>query len=227
VPTDPNPASAPGSLRLLTFNVRQLRDDASAVARVLRSSGADVVALQERPRGPMGGRRLRRLARSAGYDVAVAGGGSRTTAILTRGGIAVTGARGVALPARIGRTRRGLACADVGGVRIICVHLGLVPAERSRHVLRLLRLVGAAPGEAVIAGDLNEEPDGPTWRSLRLRLHDVGASAGPTFTAANPRRRIDAVLVTSGLAPGHAKVLDDEDARSASDHRPLLVDLHR
>ncbi|WP_034226648.1 endonuclease/exonuclease/phosphatase family protein, partial [Actinotalea ferrariae] len=65
-------------LRVATWNVRQLKDDRSAVVDVLRSLDADVVALQEPPRGPRGRSRLRGLAHDAGLAVAVAGGGART-----------------------------------------------------------------------------------------------------------------------------------------------------
>ena len=213
------------SLRVMTFNIRQLRQDASAVLAVLRESGADVVAVQEPPRGPFGGHRLRRLSASAGYAPAVVGGGARTTALLVRDGLTVTQARPVRLRWTLGRTRRGLAVADVAGIRVISAHLSLVPAERARHVDRLMLVVQAAPGACVVAGDLNEDPGGPTHRRLRLRLRDVTAGVGPTFTARNPRRRLDVVMVGGGLKATGARVVRDDTARAASDHLPVLVDL--
>lgn len=213
------------TLRVMTFNVHQLHDDASAVAQVLRSSGADVVAIQEPPRGPFGHRRLARCAAAAGFEPVVAGGGSRTTALLVRAGLGVTGVRALRLPWRPGRTRRGLAIADVAGLRVISVHLSLDPAERAAHVRRVLLLVTAAGGGCVVAGDLNEDPDGPTWRRLRLGLRDLTASVGPTFTARNPRRRIDAVLVTPGLRGSRAHVVRDDVTTAASDHLPVVVDV--
>jgi endonuclease/exonuclease/phosphatase family metal-dependent hydrolase len=38
------------TLRLLSYNVRSLRDDASAVARVIRAAEPDLVCIQEAPR---------------------------------------------------------------------------------------------------------------------------------------------------------------------------------
>lgn len=212
------------TLRLLTYNVRQLRDDATAVAQVLRDSDADVVALQEPPRGPFGRARLRRLAERAGYEAAVAGGGARTTALLVRRGTRATGAQAARLPWRVGRTRRGLAFADVGGVRVVSAHLSLDPAERLRHVHRLLLLVRGAEGGCVVAGDLNEDPGGPTWRRLGLHLRDVSAATGPTFPARRPRRRLDAVLATGGIT-GVARRVDEGPVETASDHRPVVADL--
>ncbi|MCU1432127.1 MAG: Endonuclease/exonuclease/phosphatase [Actinotalea sp.] len=215
----------PTTLRLMTYNIRQLKDDADAVASLLRESGADVVAIQEPPRGPLGGRRLARLAARAGYTAAVSGAGARTTALLVREGLPVTGTRAVPLPWRPPRTRRGLAVADVSGIRFISTHLSLVPAEREQHVGRLLRLVGAAAGGCVVAGDLNEDPGGPTWRVLTLHLRDAAAAVGPTFTARNPRRRLDAVLVSPGISASSARARRDETTLAASDHLPVVVDL--
>src|SRR5690606_38786677 len=149
-------------LRVMTYNVRGLKDDEAAVVEVLRAATPDVVALQEPPRGPLGRRRLARLAERAGLEVLVGGGGARTTALLARPGLPVGTAYAMRLPARPLRTRRGLATADVAGLRVVSVHLGLAARERSRQLVRILPLVAAAP-DCVVAGDLNEPPGGPTW----------------------------------------------------------------
>lgn len=215
----------PRSLRVLSFNVRQLRDDRAAVVEVLREADADVVALQEPPRGPSGRKRLREVARAAGLEPVVHGGGARTTALLVRTGSAVTGARGVRLPWRPGRTRRGFAVADVAGVRVVSVHLSLFPAERAAHLRRLLLMVRGVEGPCVVAGDLNEDPGGPTWRRLALVLRDATAAVGPTFTARRPRRRLDAVHVSPGLGVAGARALRGDLAVRASDHCGVVVDL--
>lgn len=212
------------TLRVMTYNVRQLKDDGAAVVEVLRSCAPDVVALQEPPRGPFGRTRLRSLAERAGLVAVVAGGGARTTALLARPGLAVGGARAMRLPARFGRTRRGLATAEVAGLRVICVHLGLSARERSRQLVRILPLVAAAPS-CVVAGDLNEPPGGPVWRRLGLALRDLAPQAGPTFPAHGPDTRIDAVLGTRGVMSSGARTVIDEAARRASDHLPVVVDV--
>lgn len=212
-------------LRVLTYNVRGLKDDRDAVAEVVRDLAPDVVAIQEPPRGPFGGRRLRELAHATGLRVAVQGGGARTTALLVRPGLTVTGERAARLPWRPGRTRRGLAVAEVEGVRVVSAHLSLVPAERARHLVRLMVVVRSAHTGCVVAGDLNEEPGGPTWRRLGQSLHDLTPATGPTFTARNPRRRLDAVLATSGLEGRGARTVDSDTARRASDHLPVVVDV--
>lgn len=208
----------------MTYNVRRLRDDRAAVVAVLRDSAPDVVALQEPPRGPLGRARLRALAQEAGLVPVVSGGGARTTALLARPGIDLQGARGFRLPWRPGRTRRGLAIAELGGLRIISIHLGLSARERSAHLVRVLPLI-AASHTCLVLGDLNEEPGGPSWRRLGLHLRDLAPHAGPTHPASAPTTRIDAVLGSRGVVASGAHVVTTEAARRASDHLPVVADV--
>lgn len=213
-------------LRVMTYNLHGLHDDADAVVAVLRAAAPDVVAVQEPPRGPGGRARLSGLARAAGLEPAVVGGGARTTALLVRTGLRVDRARAVRLSWRPGRTARGAAVAHVAGVRVVAVHLGLDAAERARHVDRLLLLAATAPHHGcVLAGDLNEQPGGPSWRRLGLRLRDVTATSGPTYSTDDLRWRIDAVLATGGLLARGARTVHDDAALRASDHLPVVVDL--
>lgn len=212
------------SLRVMTYNVRQLRDDRAAVVTVLRECTPDVVALQEPPRGPFGRARLAALARDAGLVPVVSGGGARTTALLARPGLELTGARGMRQPWRVGRTRRGLAYADLGGLRIVSVHLALAADERAGQVLRLLPVLASVP-DCLVLGDLNEQPGGASWRRLGQHLHDLAPGAGPTYPARAPRRRIDAVLGSRGVTATGARAPDGEAVARASDHRPVVVDV--
>lgn len=210
--------------RVLTWNVHGLKDDRDAVVRTLREAAPDVVALQEPPRGPLGRRRLASLAHDAGLEVGVAGGGARTTAILVRPGTWVSQRRTMRLPTRPGRTRRGLSMLQADGVRFVCLHLGLSAAERRRHMIRVVNVLSATPGAVVVAGDLNEPPGGPSRRTLGLHLRDVTTTVAPTYGD----RQIDAILATPDLVPSGARTIDHEDARRASDHLPVVVDLaHR
>lgn len=209
----------------MTYNIRMLKDDRAAVVAVLRACAPDVVAIQEPPRGGVVGRwRLRRLAAEAGLEVVVAGEGARTTALLARPELAITGARGMRLPSAPGRTLRGLAIAEHAGLRIISVHLGLSAHERSRQVVRIMPLVAAAPN-CLVLGDLNELPDGPSWRRLGMNLRDLAAHAGPTYSATAPVKRIDAVLGSRGVVASGARVVSDEHTARASDHLPVVVDV--
>lgn len=208
----------------MTYNIRQLKDDRAAVASVLREAAPDVVAIQEPPRGPLGRARLRRLAQEVGLVPVVSGGGARTTALLARPGIALTGARGFRLPWQPGRTRRGLAIAELAGLRIVSAHLSLSGHERSRHLVRIMPLVAASPS-CVVLGDLNELPGGPSWRRLGMHLRDLAPHTGPTFPAAAPVRRIDAVLGSRGVSASGVRVVTDDAARRGSDHLPVVADI--
>lgn len=228
-------------LRVLSYNVKGLAVDRSAVLGVLLESGADVVAIQEPPRRLTGRRRMRRLAADAGMVCLVPGGGpvgSFTTAILVAPHVAERVVRVVGRPlpwkwwyrrARlVWPTRRGYALVDLGGAVVLCVHLGLDPRERADHVATLLDVVRDAGAErCVLVGDLNEPPDGPSWTGLGALLRDAAAgSTDRTFSVARPRRRIDGVLVGEGVDVERVETLTTDAALRGSDHFPLVADLH-
>lgn len=230
------PAEANQPLRVMTWNLHALgtpwlttRRCVDAVVGVLRDTAPDVVGVQERPLGPLGRWRLRRVARRAGLRVVVGGGASRTTALLVRADLPSDRVAAYRLPWELPRTRRGASTARVlpagDPVRVVVVHLGLDAGERERHLRLLLdRIPRTEPW--VVLGDINELPDQPSWRTLLARgLTDAAAYAGPTFPASAPAQRIDAVLVGYGLRVTAARVLDVPAARVASDHLPVVVDL--
>ncbi len=107
---------------------------------------------------------------------------------------------------------------------VACLHLGLTPAERARHVQLIAELLrGRAP--LALAGDLNEPPGGDSWTGLSALARDPEPDAEPTFPSWQPRRRIDAVLVSPQV-----RVLEydrwrpaERDLELASDHRPVLA----
>jgi endonuclease/exonuclease/phosphatase family metal-dependent hydrolase len=110
---------------------------------------------------------------------------------------------------------------------VTCLHLGLDEQERADHVDRLLAgLVDDVP--AVIAGDLNERPDGASWRTLSNWAVDPNPHAPKTFRSTGPRHRIDAVLVDPRVEVvdyGDPPGVVDDDVRRASDHRPVLAQI--
>ncbi len=83
-------------------------------------------------------------------------------------------------------------------------------------------------GPVVVAGDLNETPDGPAWARLRAAgFADEGDRSWRTFPADRPAKRLDALLVR-----GDVRVLSHGDPglpadllAAASDHRPVLARL--
>jgi endonuclease/exonuclease/phosphatase family metal-dependent hydrolase len=213
-------------MRIASYNIKALRQDRAAVVAVLRDLDADVIGIQESTHWPLRRRRLSRLARDAGLEVAVTGWGARETAMLVRPGLDVTERRRIPLPWTPGRTRRGIAAATVSGVPVIVVHLSLDPAERQRHLATVqAAVVRCGPGRAVVVGDLNEGPGGVCWVALTAHLTDAAADAGPTFPSSDPGKRIDGILVGARHRVIERRVRHDEVTRLASDHCPLYCDI--
>jgi endonuclease/exonuclease/phosphatase family metal-dependent hydrolase len=219
----------PVPFRVLTFNVRSLRDDRSAVVDVIRAADPDVVCLQEVPRFCRWRSRLAALARDSGLLYVTGGRPTGGVALLAHLRVDVADAREGRLSKRPRLHQRGVAAAVFSryGARLLVAstHLGLDAAEREAHadeLLSLLRQVDAP--HALLAGDLNERPDGPSWQVLRTGdLRDLGPGSGPTFPAAGPRKRIDALLGSPGIEVRDYRVLAGPAAERASDHRPVLT----
>ncbi|MFC9976098.1 endonuclease/exonuclease/phosphatase family protein [Spirillospora sp. NPDC127200] len=227
-------------VRVLSYNIRSLRDDPAAVVRVVRALEPDVLCLQEVPRFWGWRAKRRRLARECGMTVAA---GRRACGLAVLAGPRVRRvAREFHLLSPVPDLhRRALAVAvlEVGGARLLAAstHLDLMDAPRrvhTRQVLALLERAGrrhSAP--MVLTGDINEEPGGDSWALLTGRFQDAYAVAPRgeelTFSAADPRRRIDGVFADPRIevlgcgVPGPPAPV--EDYPRATDHRPLLAEL--
>jgi endonuclease/exonuclease/phosphatase family metal-dependent hydrolase len=112
------------------------------------------------------------------------------------------------------------------------------PERRAGQVAALARLHTGSMEAGVLVGDFNARPDAPELAPLRGRFADSWELAGDrddqagwrfwqrdeglTHPAHSPHRRIDQVWVSPGITVAAARVLD---ARGASDHLPLMVDL--
>ncbi|MDQ1645169.1 MAG: hypothetical protein QOJ50_1353 [Cryptosporangiaceae bacterium] len=221
-------------LRVLSYNVRSLRDDPVAVARVIRESGAQLVFLQEAPAFWRWRARCSQLARRCAM-VAVAGGGGGAFGnfLLCSPAVLARSARTFRLDHAPFRPDKGAAVAELsyGGVRFVAAgtHLatGDGTGERVAQVRSLLAELPGADGlPLIVAGDLNEEHTGSAWRALTARLTDAGAaSATPTFSCRTPRRRIDGIFADPRLPVRQYRVLDSPDVRRASDHFPVYAEL--
>lgn len=218
-------------LRVVSWNVRDLLGDPLAVHRVLRALAPDVACLQEVPRRPGSRWRLAALARACGLLHVAGGRESGGTAVLVSLRTQVGAVRAVRLPVagRTARTRGAVVVAaglpGAGRVAVASVHLGLDAAERSRHVAAVAALAGPLGLPLVVAGDLNEHPGGPAWRAWGGGVDDPAPGAAPTYPAAAPRARIDAVLVPPAvtvLAYGDGGA-DPDDVRAATDHVPVVA----
>ncbi|MFJ3883947.1 endonuclease/exonuclease/phosphatase family protein [Streptomyces rubrogriseus] len=243
LPALPNSRTEPdGSavLRVLSYNIRSLRDDTDALARVIKACAPDLVLLQEAPRFFRWRKKITRLAAAADLVLLSGGATAAGPALLCSLRATVERTEDVLLPLTPGRHRRGLATAVVrfGGARIgvLSSHLSLQPDERHEQAGMLLdRLAGLGVPHAVAGGDLNERPGGRTFRRLGEGLRDCWTAAPwggeYTFPATAPDRRIDAVFVTEGIevlgcgVPSGLAGVAEDDLRAATDHLPVLTAL--
>ncbi|RKS74629.1 endonuclease/exonuclease/phosphatase family metal-dependent hydrolase [Actinomadura pelletieri DSM 43383] len=227
------------SVRVLSYNIRSLRDDPAAVARVVRALDPDVACLQEVPRFWTWRLQRRRLARACGLDIA-AGRRACGLAVLTAPRVRRLARAFQLLTPEPELHRRAVASAvlEVGGARLVAAstHLDLRDGPRLRHVREILdhldRVRDRHRAPVVLAGDINEEPGGASWDVLTGRFRDAYAVApsgdASTFSARDPRRRIDAVFADPAVGVTACGVPTGDDALTAdypkaTDHRPLLA----
>ncbi|MCW3819943.1 endonuclease/exonuclease/phosphatase family protein [Micromonospora sp. DR5-3] len=220
-------------LRVVSYNVHSQRDDTAALAEVVRAAAPDVVIVQEGPRRFRWRQKCASLADSFGLVVAAGGLPALGNLLLTSLRVRVLATRCQRYPLTPGRHLRGAAYAEclVGGSRFLLAgsHLATDPAERPAQAAAFKRELAAATLPVVAGVDLNEEPDGPAWRTVAAGLTDAAVAADRadrhTFSCAHPHRRIDALFVDPRITVVDYDVVDTPRTRRASDHFPLLVDL--
>ncbi|MFG2720265.1 endonuclease/exonuclease/phosphatase family protein [Streptomyces sp. NPDC048416] len=241
-PADGLPASATenGSavIRVLSYNIRSMRDDNAALARVIRACAPDLVLIQEAPRFFRWRKAAARLA--AATDLVILSGGDTAAGPMLLCSLRATVERteDILLPLTPGLHRRGFATAVVriGGARIgvLSAHLSLQEAERYEQAGALLdRLATMGVDHAIAGGDLNERPGGRSFARLAGTLKDCWEVAPwggePTYAPHDPRQRIDAIFATPGIEVLGCGVplglADPADLRAATDHLPVLAAL--
>ena len=223
-------------LRLLSYNVRSLRDDEAAVTRVIRSARPHVVVVQEAPRFLRWRSTAARLARRSGLVVVGGGRPAAANLLLSDLAVEVSATRDVLFSKDPRLHQRGTAMAlmSLQGTRFALagIHLDLAAEPRLRHVGELHSAVAEfvpADHPLIVAGDTNDDPGSAVWQALTERGVDAWGAAGSgdglTASVAQPARRIDAAFVDPRLTVRSAEVIDTPDVQRASDHRPLLVEV--
>jgi endonuclease/exonuclease/phosphatase family metal-dependent hydrolase len=207
------------------------RFDPDRTAAVIRETGADIVALQEADRR-FGARTglldLPRLRRETGLvPVPMAGAAGRSgwhgNVLLFREG-AVQDVHPIALP---GVEPRGALVVDVdldiGPLRIVAAHLGLLRRCRAQQAEAILAAVAARSDRpSLLLGDLNE------WRlGARSSLLNFDPAFGPlgaalpSFPSRFPLFALDRILAKPHGLITSLEVHDTPLARVASDHLPI------
>ncbi|MFJ8633545.1 endonuclease/exonuclease/phosphatase family protein [Streptomyces sp. NPDC093568] len=227
-------------IRVLSYNIRSMRDDTDALARVITACDPDLVLIQEAPRFFRWRKKLARLARAANLVVLTGGATAAGPAILCNLRATVERSEDVLLPLTPGLHRRGFATAVVrfGGARlgVLCCHLSLQQDERYEQGGMLLdRLAALGVEHAIAGGDLNDRPTGRTFSRLADSLQDCWATAPwgseYTWTPSDPYQRIDAIFATKGIevlgcgVPVDQPGITQTDLRAATDHFPVLAAL--
>ena len=222
------------TLRVLSYNIRSLRDDAEAVAAVIRSCEPDVVCIQEAPRFLRWRSKCAALARTSGLFVVAGGRPAGAMLLLARLGVDVHATRELLLSRTPGLHQRGLAIAEVevGGQRwaVASMHLGLRADERQRHADEVLEALVGYDVPVVVAGDVNERPGEPAWTMLTEQYLDSWVAAGGdesgaggTYRSDAPYERIDGIFADRTLSVLSCVVPDLPEVATASDHRPVLA----
>jgi len=245
------PAADAGRVRLMTYNVRRCygMDGTYAperIARVIAQSGAQIIALQELDmnRGRSGAvDQALAIASVLGMthhfhpamSIAEEHYGDAILSALPLRLVKAAALPGVPLRPRL--EPRGALWVEVPlgdrTLQVITSHFGLLGRERRLQAQALLgpEWLGhpACRGPVALLGDFNAIPASGAYRLLTKRLRDVQRlppfRARATFPSAWPLLRIDHVFVSPELVVRDVTVLRDGEARVASDHLPVCVDL--
>jgi len=241
------------SVRVLVFNIHagkdaSGKDNIADVARLIRSTSADIALLQEVDRNTnRSGKvdQLQTLADATGFSAAFGrsldyDGGQYGIAALARNGFIYD--ETVGLPVTPLQERAGgshepraallaVAVSRLGRLQTVNTHLDAsgVDSYRRQEVESVLNIVRArlsAVTPVLVAGDFNSEPDSAVVSrvrdtGLRDAWSECGRGDGSTYPADRPTKRIDYVFLGGTLRCTAAQVLDTQ----VSDHRPLLVTL--
>lgn len=241
------------SIGVLVYNIHAGKDAESrpnleGVADLVRTTGADIVLLQEVDRGTKRSGGVDQLqvlmdrteyagafGRTLDYD-----GGLYGIAALSRGGFGYDDT--VPLPVLPVQARAGgshepravlvtMAYTRLGRLQALTTHLDAGKGDEYRQQeadrIRELLLVRRAAGlPLMLGGDMNAMPDSAVIKKilgfgLRDAWTECGQGDGFTFPAAKPVRRIDYLFLTDPLRCTEARVIET----TISDHRPLFVRL--
>jgi endonuclease/exonuclease/phosphatase family metal-dependent hydrolase len=239
-------------LRVMTYNIHSCigldgKVRPKRIAQVIRSSRADVIALQEvdanRPRSRRHDQ-ARVIAEALAmshhyYAISDWQGEQYGLAIISRFPLehVQSGHLTAADRARRAEARGALwveVATPAGRVQVINTHFGLRREERLRQTEILLGvdwIGGLAPYDPVVlCGDMNAGPRSPVCRALASKLIDAQVRSKhyrprATFLSTIPVRRLDHIFVSPHFEVQGVMLPRSPTAVMASDHLPVCVDL--
>lgn len=239
-----NAVAAPSAglfgLRAMTFNIQSGSRGLEGVARLIRRTSPDIVALQEVDRFTRrahGKDQAEELAKLTGLEHHVhfratdLFGGAYGVALLSRFPLEAPWhmqlpRAGTEEPRTVGRAR-----IEVEGqtVSVYVTHLAHLPTNgdlRTRQMKAILAELQADPHPKIVMGDLNESPHSQAVRLLGDHLRDAFDTSGrgrsgtyplPLFL---PAIRLDYVMASPELQPQQSYVIES----TASDHYPVVAE---
>lgn len=240
----PQPPHQGPRVRALTWNLREGAGGMESLLAAIRRERPDILVLTEsRGVGPQRLVRARLAAEFAGWSsIAVS-----DLFIAARYPKIDSDYRGIDNPALRSQPARLLVSSPLGPLQIVGVHfpsrispklLQGRPQQLPQRVTReaalrrgeieeLRRWIAPLPGELLLCGDLNLQPDGPPYWKVRRGLVDsflsAGAGLGYTYPAHFPLVRIDYILHSPGLRSLRCRV----GKAGASDHRYVVAEISR
>lgn len=221
--------------RIMSYNIRNARGmdnitDYKRIASVIKSVSPDVVALQEIDSITDRSGKIDVLNQLADltkmyscYAAAIPyQGGKYGVGILSKE--EPVSHYKIALPGR--EEARVMLVVEFDKYIVCCTHLSLTEADRQSSLDIIKRTVSKYNKPVFLTGDLNDTPESEMIKQLSTDWKVLNNTKQPTFPANDPKKTIDYIL--GYTAKGYtysvhqSRVLAE---KTASDHRPLFVDV--
>ena len=219
------------TMRIMSYNVRGLKDDVATLKRIIRDVDPDVLCLQEMPRHPFSDHRISAFA--ASVNMLWPGGkrGRCSTTLIASPRVDMHASGHGLYDVPRPQEPRGYAWTHVskagsGQVCVVSTHMSLYHDLRGPHAEELLADPQVTSGlPLLILGDINETEGGPAITVWTKTLRDVGSRAN-TSPADRPVKRIDFAFGSPQLTVTPVDVTaSDADLAAATDHRPVIIDV--
>ncbi|WP_345229712.1 endonuclease/exonuclease/phosphatase family protein [Olivibacter ginsenosidimutans] len=230
-------------IKVLTYNIHHCNPpskpdviDIPAIAKVIRSSAADLVALQEvdvhTERSGKSINEAEELAKAAGmhyYFVKTIDyeGGAYGIAVLSKFRIVDSASYQLPMKASINGEPRGLAVITVQlkkgkQLKFACTHLDLKKENAYLQAVKIKELFAQEEIPSILCGDFNSLPESEALAQLLQSFTNSDPAHAFTIPTINPNRTIDYLLYRQ---PDQIKVSTHQviNETYASDHLPVMA----